>query len=252
MPLLNDKINIEILKNKSTFLTFDKKQLKLNRFRSLKNIVNRNLKLSRNNSKMNFFNDYEKDFFPDVDYSNLEYNEHEIYKNKEVYINLIKDKINYFKNNKNENNTIKLEKIFHYGKSKKEVKLTLESLKITLEDTSNSPRTKNKNLRIDLPLALLPIFYYKGNDSFQKLLAAVVKVGINFESVFFDDNKISIALNNIRDYQTLEKNETAKSESDDYNLDNSMYERISNKKKRMAKKIDDKPISLILMRLNNL
>ena len=150
MPLINNKINKEILKNKSTFLTLDKKILKLNRFRSSQNILNRKLKLSKNFSKINFFNDYEKDFFPGIDYSNLEYNEHEIYKNKSVYDNIIKDKINYFKNNHNENKTIKLEKIFHYGKSKKEIKLTLESLKITLEETS--PGIKNNNLRIDFLL----------------------------------------------------------------------------------------------------
>ena len=241
MPLINNKIN-KILKNKSTFLTLDKKILKLNRFRSSQNILNRKLKLSKNFSKINFFNDYEKDFFPGIDYSNLEYNEHEIYKNKSVYDNIIKDKINYFKNNHNENKTIKLEKIFHYGKSKKEIKLTLESLKITLEETS--PGIKNNNLRIDLPFALLPTFYYKGSDVFQKLLAVVVKVGNNFESIFFDDNKISVALSNIKDYETTEKNESVENESDDFNKDNSLYSYISYKKKKMAKRIDDKPISI--------
>lgn len=240
MPLINNKINKEILKNKSIFLTIDKKQLKLNRFRTSQNNFKRKLLLSKNFSKINFFNDYEKDFFPGIDYSNLEYNEHEIYKNKSIYDNIIKDKINYFKNNQNENKTIKLEKIFHYGKSKKEIKLTLESLKITLEETT--PGIKNSNLKIDFPFALLPIFYYKGSDSFQKLLAAVIKVGNNFESIFLDDNKISAALNNIIDYQTMEKNESAENESDDFN--NSLYNYISYKKKRMAKRIDDKPISI--------
>ena len=67
----------------------------------------------------NFFNDYEKDFFPEIDYSNLEYNEKEIYKDKSVYENLIEEKIKYYKNNKNENFTTELKKIFHYGKQKK-------------------------------------------------------------------------------------------------------------------------------------
>ena len=73
--------------------------------------------LQQNNKiKINFLIDYEKEFFPDIDYSNLKYNEYDIYSNKSVYENLIKEKINYFKKNKNENNTIKLEKNFHYGK----------------------------------------------------------------------------------------------------------------------------------------
>ena len=238
LPLINNNIKNEILKNKSSFLKVDLK----GKFNSLKNIFKKKLKLTRNFSdyKINFFNDYEKDFFPGIDYSNLEYNEHEIYKDKTVYDNLIKDKINYFRNNINENKTIKLEKIFHYGKSQKEIKLTLESLKITLEDMSKVPGIHNNILKIDLPFALLPIFYYKGSDSFQKLLAAVVKVGQNFESIFFDDNKIGIALNYITDYQTSSKKES--DEDDDFNFDLSIYQYLSYKNK--AKKTDDKPISL--------
>ena len=73
-------------------------------------------KKSKSNFKVNFFNDYEKDFFSEIDYSNLEYNEYEIFKNKEIYEQLIKDKINYFKKEKNENPTIIFEKQFIYKK----------------------------------------------------------------------------------------------------------------------------------------
>jgi hypothetical protein len=73
---------------------------------------------------INFFNDYEKEFFPDIDYSNLKYNDYEIYKDKYVYENLIKEKVKYLKNNKNLNPTTKFEKSFFYGKYKKEIDLT--------------------------------------------------------------------------------------------------------------------------------
>ena len=68
--------------------------------------ISKNLKLYNNNSSfsplktensINFFNDYEKDFFSESIYSNLKYNEYEIYKSKAVYENLIQKKNNFFK-----------------------------------------------------------------------------------------------------------------------------------------------------------
>ena len=106
---------------------------------------------------------------------------------------------------------------------------------------SKVPGIENNILKIDLPFTLLPLFYYKGVGSFQKLLAAIVKVGQNFENVFFDENKISIALNNLKDYQTIDKNKSVEKEKD---FNSSKYKDISPQKKRIAKKIDNKPISL--------
>ena len=127
-----------------------------------------------------------------------------------------------------------MEKIFYYSQSKKQIKLTLESLKINIEDMSKVPGIENNILKIDLPFTLLPLFYYKGVGSFQKLLAAIVKVGQNFENVFFDENKISIALNNLKDYQTIDKNKSVEKEKD---FNSSKYKDISPQKKRIAKKL---------------
>ena len=63
---------------------------------------------------------------------------------------------------------------------------------------NNSHGINNKYLQIDFPFALLPIFYYKGIESFEKLLAAVVKVENDFENITFNDNLISTALNSIK------------------------------------------------------
>ena len=161
-------------------------------------------KKSKSNFKVNFFNDYEKDFFSEIDYSNLEYNEYEIFKNKEIYEQLIKDKINYFKKEKNENPTIIFEKQFIY---KKEMTLTLNSLTISFEDMALPKELKNKKLKIDFPFSLLPLFYYKGIQSFQKLLSACIKVENNFEEVYLDEDSLYIALNHIQDFETEEVEE---------------------------------------------
>ena len=164
------------------------------------------------NYNINFFNDNEKDFFHDIDYSNLKYNEYNIYQDKSVYKNLIKEKIKYFKENKNENRTIKLEKNFRYGKNKKNVNLIFESLKITFKDMSLPKDFQDKNININFPFALLPIFYYKGFEEFIKFLSKVIKVENNFEKIYFDENKISEALNDLKDYTTKEEYEKSDSE----------------------------------------
>ena len=90
---------------------------------------------------------------------------------------------------------------------------------------------------------MLPIFYYKGIDAFQKLLAYVIKVGNNIENLYFDDTKISSALKNIKDYQS---NENKDNEEDEYyNIDySSLYNFISYTDEKKAKKVEKEPIEL--------
>ena len=144
MPLItNNYIGKEILKNKFNFLIINKNNLKP---KSLNNTLSRKLNLNKNYTsyKIDFFNDYKKDFFFGIDYNNIKYNEQKIYKDKFFSKKIILEKINYFRENINENNTIKLEKQLHYGRQKALMKLTLNSLLITLEDMANSPGIKNK------------------------------------------------------------------------------------------------------------
>ena len=190
--------------------------------------------------RSNFFNDYGKDFFPNLNFSNIEYNERLIYRNKSVYDKFIKDKVNYFRNNKAENFTTELEKTFYYGKYKNQINVNLSSLKITLEDMSLPPELQDKNLKIDFPFSLLPIFYFKGSDSFQKFLAIVIKIENNFQNIIFDNNKICLALNMLNDYKINQNDEYKKSDID-LDMDD---EYLSFKVTKKAKRIDSTPISL--------
>ena len=237
MPLItNNNLNKEILKNNKSLFSLNKNNFILQKSKSLTNVCRKKLCLN-NNFKLDFFNDYINDFFPDVDYSNVEYNESKIFKDKLEYEKLIKEKVKYFKENQNENKTIKFEKKFHFGKDKNEIILTLNTLSLSLEEISLPPDPKKHDLKIDLPFSLLPIFYYKGSDSFEKLLADVIKVGKNFENIFFDDSMIRIALKNIKDYQT--------EEDEFYDYENNYFRRYKPFKiEKRAKIIEDKPISL--------
>ena len=248
IPLLSNynlNLNKGFLRNRNSYFEINNKNFKLNKPRSLKELNSRHLKLKKNFScfNINFFNDYEKDFFPEIDYSNLEYNEYQIYKDKPIYENLIKEKINYFKNNKNENYTTQLMKSFHYGKHKKEINLTFNSLIITLDDMLASQKNNNNALlKIDFPFALLPIFYFKGYDTFQKFLAMVMKVENNFEKIIFDNNLISVALKQIKDYQ-VDSNNNIKDKNMDVVI-NLEYKNLSYKRERKSRIKETKSLSL--------
>ena len=224
--ILNNKIKLkpiskskliyhQILNNSNLVLALDLKKTKKLRRIKLKSLDlnKKDNQISINGHFVNFFRDAEKIFFFDIDYSNLHYNECEIYQNKIEYENIIKEKVNYFKKNKNENMTIRLQKDIIFGKSKKKIDLTFDSLMITFKDIS-LPKD-SKKIEIKFPFALLPIFYYKGFEAFIKFLAVVIKIENNFEKIYFDENKISEALNNLIDFDNNKEEES----KDDFDYD---------------------------------
>ena len=159
----------------------------------------------KSNCIINFVNDYESDFFPDSTYLNMEYNENEIFKDRTIYDKYVKQKLELLKNKKNFSKDIKVEKNFKYGKNKKEINLVLESIEISFKEMTDISNIQNNNLKLNLPLSLLPIFYYKGIDAFIKFLSLVLKVDKNFEKINFIEDKVYDALNNLKDYNNIIK-----------------------------------------------
>ena len=192
------------------------------------------------NCFMNFVNDYEKDFFSDSAYLNLQYNENEIYKGEEYYDNYIKEKINYLKSNKIHSKIKHFEKNFCYGKYKKEINLTFNSLQITFKNMSMPNEGEDKSFYIDFPFELLPIFYYKGIDAFIKFLSRIIIIENHFENVVFEEDKIIEEFNKLKDYKT-DKEEEINDSDNSLNLD--INNRKSNEK-------DDKIIDLMPHNLN--
>ena len=161
--------------------------------------------INYNNTQFDYFNNYKNDFFKSSDYINLKYNEEEIFNQREKYDKLIKEKVEFFKKNKNENLTTFLEKNFIFGPKKKKIHLKLTSLMIYFEDPSEVKEpyynnSINKNLQIEFPFSLLPLFYYRGIETFKKLLCSVIKFENNYEKVRIDDDLIYEAIINLRNY----------------------------------------------------
>ena len=164
------------------------------------------------NCMINFFNDYERQFFTDSAYLNMEYNESEIFRPKSVYDKFIKKQFNLIKNNKSYDQTSKFEKNLKYGKYKKDINLTLDSMEISFKDISLASNLPNKAVKFNIPFSLLPIFYYKGLEAFINFLAAIIKVENNFEIIYFDQEKINEALNRLKAYKD-EKTENNEAEN---------------------------------------
>ena len=196
---------------------------------------------TENSSVINFFNDYEKDFFTDPIYATLNYNEYEIYKDKTEYEELIKKKIEEFKIKNPDDNKIKFEKKFHYGKYNKEINLTFDSLQISFTEMSVVSGPKD-GFKINFPFALLPIFYHKGIEAFMKFLSSVIKIENNFEEVIFHKDKVMEALNKLKDFNAINED---LHDSDD----SGEYENIFKKKLKKDKSVDLKPA--ILQKNNN-
>jgi len=155
------------------------------------------------------YDNFEKDiFFNNDDYKNLSYDNKNIFSNKEKYFDLIKNLIENLKKDKNvdySKQTCTFEKNYEFGKSKKKMNLIFKSLSISFEDLnkSNKKDFKNKNPEIILPFVLLPIFYYKGEELFKKLLTSIIKFDENYEKVEFNFNNLSSFINNNNEFNNI-------------------------------------------------
>ena len=199
--------------NRSFNITYERSNSK-NKLASFPMKRYKNLSVYDNNIG-NSFQNFKSDFFTN-DYLKLKYDEQEIFNQPEKYHNLIKNKIEYFKTNKNENPVTYFEKVYSFGPKKKKMHLTLKSLVLTFEDPTenkvpyNNPNI-NKNLQLEMPFALLPLFYYKGFEGIIKLLCSIIKFENNYEKVSIDENLVYFALNNLKDFLTTEEREKKES-----------------------------------------
>lgn len=229
---LNKNIKLKQNNNNNTFKSLNKR-LNINPIKSfyLETDVNRSNRLIN-------FNDYlENEIFSNEVYSNLEYNENEIYTNKDIYKNIIEENLNYLKKNRNESKRTKFEKSFYYEKQQnKQMKLSFESLKISFKTMPSPQNLQERSHIINFPFEFLPIFYYKGIDSFIKFLSSVIKIENNFEIISFEEDKITEALNKLKDFRTPEEelNNSNNDSIDSFNYENNF----------MDKNIKESPIDL--------
>ena len=155
------------------------------------------------------YNNFEKDIFFNNDiYNHLNFDFKEIYGQK--YFDNIKILVENLKNEKNKDylkeNCI-FEKNYEFGKKKKRLNLQLKSLFITFEDLDNNNKKdiKKKNPEVIIPFILLPIFYYKGDEIFKKLLTLIIKFDKDYEKIELDYKELSLFLNNNEEFNGLKE-----------------------------------------------
>ena len=173
--------------------------------------------------------DLENNYFNKPEYEYLTYDENVIYGKDSIssYEELMKNKIQELQTVYNKNDTIQKEKIYNYGFDKREIILTLDSLKIKIyeiekEDNYIIEKKSDKPyFEYTLPFALLPLFYYKGIGSFLIILSKIIvfkESGLKFEIEEKSDEIISKILKNCNDFDitdNIEGNEEYNSNEKD-------------------------------------
>ena len=141
-------------------------------------------------------------------YNNLIYDESKIFGYDKYYREIIKNKILELQTIYNKNLTIKKEKIYKYGLHKKKLILTLDSLKIRLNEVKDESSFKievheKPVFEYTFPFALLPLFYYKDSETFLIILTKLIiwdESTQRFSFIKKDDEVIANILKNCDDY----------------------------------------------------
>jgi hypothetical protein len=142
-----------------------------------------------------------------IDHQNtlkLSYTASNIFNRLEFYLQLMQEKIEYFKNKKNENLSCNLSKKIHQN-SPKEIVITLNSVRIEFRNLTDKSKLP---MHFYFPLAFLPIFYYNDIEVFKIFLVNIVRFNERYDSVTIDEESIYDLLNNMREFQNFD--------SDDY------------------------------------
>ena len=155
--------------------------------------------------------DLENYYFKTPEYEYLTYDEKEIFGKDSInnYEEIIKNKIIELQTVHNKNDTIKKQKIYKYGFDKRKIILTLDSLKVKIYELKkeNAPILEKKSdtpyFEYTLPLALLPLFYFKGVESFLILLTKIIifkETNFKFELEEKFNEILSKTLKNCNDF----------------------------------------------------
>jgi len=161
--------------------------------------------------------DLENNYFSKPEYEYLTYDENEIFGKDNIssYEEIIKNKIIELQSTYNKNDTITKQKTYQYGFDKRKIVLTLDSLKIKIYEIKkeDEPVLERKSdtpyFEYTLPFALLPLFYFKGIDSFLIILTKIITFkenNLKFELEEKSDQIIGKILKNCNDFDISNEN----------------------------------------------
>ena len=167
------------------------------------------------------FSNFEKDFFYEPEYESLVYQTDEIFCQKEKYIEFIKNKIEELKTIDLNDNIIRKQKIFDQNKTKKHISLAFNSLKVKIYEIDKKNENNEKIevtedapvFEYSLPFSLLPLFYYRGEEKFKKIISKLIYYDGNLNKFNLNENPEKIfkdILKNCIEYNEVLKNEQLK------------------------------------------
>jgi hypothetical protein len=198
--------------------------------RGIKKIKIKNLNLNKN-IDLNF-EEFQKEILFESNYNSLKYNISEIYGHKEFYQEFINGLIEeillitnkeYDGNKDKENNEIRKEKIFEWGKNKRKIILTLNSINIKINEIDKNDNNKHKSknsfcFEYTLPMNLIPLFYYKGYEKFKLFVLSFIKWNEENEKFEIDENLPNIINSLLKSCKDLKKNKEEEMDIDESNL----------------------------------
>ena len=213
------------------------------------------------------FDEFQKEILYEPKYDFLNYNNSEIFGHKEFYQEFIKELVeeisiltgeDYENKNEIKESESKKEKIFEWGKNKRRIILALNSLKVTIkeikENNKNNIEDKNKNklkdnnkicFEYNLPLRLLPLFYYKGFEKFKLFLLSFIYYNEETETFEIRENIrkiINVLLTNCKDLQIKNENENQSENAENLvqPMDNKKSMNMSIKSLNVSSKLENK------------
>ena len=187
--------NLGIQSNKSYFGAISPRIIKKIKIKN----INLNKKIDLN------FEEFQQEILFESNYNSLKYDNSEIYGHKEFYQELINNLVEEIKTKTNkdytgdniiENTEIKKEKIFEWGKNKTKIILTLNSINIKIKELDKNKLKNTYSFEYNLPINLIPLFYYKGYEKFKLFVLSFIKW--NEENEKFEINEdLKIIINNL-------------------------------------------------------
>ena len=202
-------------------------------------------KISYNKSFINLDLNYKKFKLTNLNepgYDNLIYDESEIFGKSNIYQEIIRNKLIELQTIYNKNYTIKKEKVFKYGLHKKNIILTLDSLKIRLNEVKDEHSYKievyeNPSFEYTFPFALLPLYYYKDVETFLMILTKLLiwdEEAQRFSFTKKDDEIISNILKNCDDFYVDDNDKSYMEEvtdNDSFYMDMSSEKNLTSRSK---------------------
>ena len=210
------------------------------------------------------FDEFEKEILYDSEYRDLKFENSKIFGHKELYIDYIKELVEEILVSTNdedksriyEDSEIKKEKNFFWGKNKLNIYLTLNSINVKIKEITNKDTINNTNentnnmnnndlkdiFEYNLPINLLPLFYYKGFEKFKLFLLSFIS--FDEQAQKFEVNKnipkiINLLLSNCKDIE-IRKNMDEKIKIDTLNIVKPLMKKSTKEYKLSQNKFEKK------------